>query len=136
RAGRRHDVLRAARVNVLKCVLADLTDDADEVNHSLHSIQASFHRSSVENISLMNFGMPASRRFPNPARFRIARQNAGGMPGVVKPVKQFLPDKAGRASNEDLHATIFAPSCLLRNDFLAERCSRHEKGGSFLEPGT
>ena len=52
----------------------------------------------------MNFGMPASRRFPNPARFRIARQNAGGMPGVVKPVKQFLPDKAGRARDEDFHA--------------------------------
>jgi hypothetical protein len=97
------NVSGAAHVDVLKRVLTHFADGADKVNHSPNSAQTAGQRNRVQHIALANLRLKAVRDFPDPTRFRIARQNADRVSRAVKLTKDFPTDKAGRACYEDVH---------------------------------
>ena len=56
---RRHEVPRATCMDVLKCALANLSDNAHEMDNGLHPVDRPVQRGHIQYVAGMNFGPPA-----------------------------------------------------------------------------
>jgi hypothetical protein len=99
----RHNILSCERVRVLKRFVSRLSDNPNQVNHSVNARQSAIQAVSIQNVSGVDLGIVAGGHLVCPPGFPVARQNADRVSGGAHLKKHFPADKAGCACHEDFH---------------------------------